>query len=114
MNLYEIKGSNNFNGNSGTWTREAISEQEARDSFGSDVDIESIKMVGESAPIIAEKKEEDAIEIIDAEEILYEMDANNCDKITVKEGFWQMKPYTRKEVEKSLFGYKYRIRAIND
>ena len=42
--------------------------------------------------------------IIDAEEMLFEMDANSCNEITVKEGMSgkSKSTYTRKQVEKSL------------
>jgi len=58
------------------------------------------KRLGKAAYIT--RIENSAELIIDAEELLFEMDANNCDTITVKQGFGESITYSRKQVERTL------------
>jgi len=62
--------------------------------------LKSITLLEENIDIPAPKKT--ISEIPDAEALLYEMDANNCDKIIAKEGFGQTITYTRKQIEEYL------------
>lgn len=102
MNTYEIKGYNKFNGNSGTWDIQANSEVELRKTaFGKGLEIESIRIVAMDIAIEDTGENTQArpeVKIVDAEELLYEMDANGCDEITTLEGFGQTKTYSRSQI----------------
>ena len=108
MKKYEIKACNKFNGNSGTWNIEAENEQELRKEASDRglVDIKSIRFIEDiketDTPLDNDNQNTKPTEIPDAEAFLFEMDANNCDAITIMEGFGKTKTYTRKEIEKHL------------
>lgn len=102
MNRYEIKATNMYTGHEGTWEIEALNEDELKKMpLLKSLSIESIKLIGE----VEEKKEETnncKNYIPDAEALLFEMDANNIDSITIFEGFGNKKTYTRFEIERYL------------
>ena len=102
MNTYKVKGHSMYASNSDSSERVFEKETEAQvlkscEQLG--IIVESIQLIKSD---IATKKENGVSEIFDAEAILYEMDANNCDQITTKEGFGETITYTREMVEKQL------------
>ena len=94
ISKYEVKWFSMFEGTVVSKIVSATSEKEA-------VEIADPPVVPSSVQIV----DDDYIsvkDIPDAEALLYEMDANNIDEITTKEGFGKNRTYTRDEIEKSL------------
>jgi len=99
MNKYKVTGENMY-GSCGKvdFFVLAESEKQARKNNSHLANI-NIELVDEN---IEHKSEQSNVSIPDAEELLYEMDANNCDEITIKEGFGNEKIYSRKEINNYL------------
>jgi len=96
MNKYEVKGSCMYSSVAMTENVSANSETEARGiALNRGVSIKSIKLVTSNikASVITHTKN-----IVDAEELLYEMDMAGRDSVTRKEGFGEQTTYTREEV----------------
>ena len=95
LNTYKVTWFNMFHGKHFEKIVEAESELEA----------EKIVDCNQNCKVELVEAGTEAVEhIIDAEEMLFEMDANSCDEITVKEGISgkSQSTYTRKQIEKSL------------
>lgn len=104
LNTYEVKGTNKHNGNEGTWKMKATSEDEIRnDPFNKrGIKIDSIMLIEENVKTQTKQLAPVKKEIVDAEEMLYEMDANGVDEVVVIEGFGSKTIIKREDVERQL------------
>ena len=101
MNNYEIKGNCMYSGLSCTRSVNAESESEAIEVAGSQgLSIKSIELKDSEVVVIKPVKAER--HIIDAEEMLYEMDMNGVDEVTVQEAFGNKTTINRADVVKQL------------
>lgn len=98
MKNYKITGANKFNGNAGTWE---ISGEENMKKFLKGLVNVKIEM-SEIDISPTEPEPVPVMDIPDAEELLYEMDAHNVDTVCLCGSFGNKKSYTRAQIKKSL------------
>jgi len=101
MNTYEIKGSCMYSGASSTQKVAAESEEKAiKIALNRGISMKSIELI--EADLIIKEPVKQERKIVDAEELLFEMDMTGSNSISIKEGFSEKTTYSREEVLKSI------------
>ena len=100
MNNYEVKGTCMYSGVSSTRSINAESEIDAKDTATNQgLSVKTIELKNDDVTVEAPKKAEQ--QIVDAEELLYEMDMSGVSEITISE-FTGSRTVTRDEVLAAL------------